>query len=62
MPTDTRLGQELSGYRIEALIGQGGMGVVYRAQDSELSRHVALKVVAPELAAILTSGSASSPR
>jgi DNA-binding beta-propeller fold protein YncE len=48
--TDPRLGSELAGYRIEALIGRGGMGVVYRAHDLALDRPVALKVLSPELA------------
>ena len=39
-----------SRYRIEAEVGQGGMGKVYRATDLELHRTVALKVVRPELA------------
>jgi serine/threonine protein kinase len=36
-------------YSIEKMIGQGGMGEVYRAYHSRLKRHVALKVVAPEV-------------
>jgi DNA-binding beta-propeller fold protein YncE len=44
------VGSQLAGYRIEGVIGRGGMGVVYRATELALDRPVALKLIAPELA------------
>ena len=48
-PTDPWLGRTVSHYRIEERIGDGGMGVVYGAEDLRLRRRVALKFVAPEI-------------
>jgi eukaryotic-like serine/threonine-protein kinase len=47
LPPGTRLGV----YDITALIGEGGMGQVYRATDTRLKRQVAIKVLPPSLAA-----------
>ena len=44
-------GTTFAGHRIEAVIGSGGMGVVYRARHLALDRERALKVVAPKLSA-----------
>ena len=48
---DTRLGSVLAGFRIERLLGRGGMSSVYLAEHLRLHRKVALKLLAPELAA-----------
>ncbi|HEY8810429.1 MAG TPA: serine/threonine-protein kinase, partial [Solirubrobacterales bacterium] len=44
------LGSTLAGYRLDALIARGGMGVVYRATHLALDRPVALKVIARQFA------------
>jgi len=45
-----RIGTEFAGYRIEAVLGRGGMGVVYRAENARLGNKVALKLLAEDLA------------
>ena len=45
------IGAEFAGHRIEAVIGEGGMGIVYRARNLALDRVRALKVLTPSLSA-----------
>ena len=45
------VGDEFAGYRIRSVLGRGGMSVVYQAENLRLSSVIALKVLAPELAA-----------
>ena len=44
-------GQQIENYRIDAVLGEGGMGVIYRATDVNLMRPVAVKVMHSNLAA-----------
>lgn len=49
MNSENLVGQVIDGYRIEQLLGEGGMAQVYRAIDERLMRYVAFKVIQPSV-------------
>src|ERR1700755_3526553 len=50
LDTELHPGDEFAGYRVTGVAGRGGMGVVYRAEQLDLQRPVALKLIATPLA------------
>jgi uncharacterized membrane protein YgcG len=50
MPELPLVGADFAGYRLRAVLGRGGMSIVYQAENPRLRNVIALKVLAPELA------------
>ncbi|WP_419580392.1 protein kinase domain-containing protein [Stieleria magnilauensis] len=49
-PSTEELSEQITGYEVEALIGQGGMGAVYLGRQKSLDRAVAIKILPPQIA------------
>ena len=49
-PDETLIGKTLNHYRVLSILGAGGMGEVYLAEDTRLDRRIALKILPPEFA------------